>query len=431
MKPVSLRLFAEHGIIKERISALATDAIRAEMLEYAGYKTDIIEFTDSEHTAKNLLIRARRRRGKRLEKTVTEAAKLMREFSFKPLIVSLLLIERLERGGHLTKEEFLILLEGREAVDGFAAEKAREITEARFGKGIFVRGLVEFTNHCRNNCLYCGIRAENSACERYRLSADEILECCGEGYALGLRTFVLQGGEDPFYTDDKICGIVRSVKRRFPDCAVTLSIGERPRESYQSFFDAGADRFLLRHETADSEHYAKLHPPQMTFESRRDCLINLKEIGFQTGAGFMVGPPFQELRHIAEDLIFLQELKPQMVGIGPFIPHAETPFHSEPAGDIGLSLFLISLVRIMLPNALIPATTAIGTAKKGGRIEAVLRGANVLMTNISPPSLRGKYALYDGKQSAGEHSAEHEALKKRFEKMGFEFVVGRGDFTDE
>jgi SAM-dependent methyltransferase len=312
-KSNSLKAVGEFGIVRERFSALMTNVIRAKMLAYMGYKVEVIEFTGFEDTAKNLMIRAKtflstaeaaEKRGKNLY----EILNIMREFSFRPLIVSLMLLNRIEMGAALNKTEFLLLLENREKIAGIVRDKARDLTERRFGNKIFVRGLIEFTNYCVNDCYYCGIRRGNKGLERKRLFFDEIMECCEEGYGLGLRTFVLQGGEDPFYTDESVCEIVSGIKRRFADCAVTLSIGERGKESYRRFKEAGADRYLLRHETANGEHYAKLHPENMTAAARKRCLADLKEIGFQTGAGFMVGSPYQDLRHIAEDLSFLQEL---------------------------------------------------------------------------------------------------------------------------
>ena len=344
------------------------------------------------------------------------------------------LIDKLCREKTLSKEEFIQLLchandsELSEYLFRLSSKAARE----RFGNRIYIRGLIEFSNYCKNNCYYCGIRAAHRKLERYRLSQQEILSCCEQGYGLGFRTFVLQGGEDPYFTDERFCSILREIKARFPGCAVTLSIGERSRQSYQAFFDAGADRFLLRHETADCGHYGKLHPENLTLSNRMQCLQDLKEIGLQTGTGFMVGSPYQKTEFLAEDLLYLERLRPQMVGIGPFLPHRDTPFRNEPPGSTQLCLFLIGIIRLMLPNALIPATTALGTADKNGREKGILAGANIVMPNLSPLQNRKQYALYNNKISTGEEAAEGlMLLKKKMEAIGYEVVTDRGDYKPE
>ncbi|MBE7031778.1 MAG: [FeFe] hydrogenase H-cluster radical SAM maturase HydE [Ruminococcaceae bacterium] len=340
------------------------------------------------------------------------------------------LIKKLEELGALTKDEFIQLISTYTADDmNFARTRAVRIAKERFGNKIYIRGLIEFTNICRQDCFYCGLRCSNKAAERYRLTKDEILSCCEVGYPLGFRTFVLQGGEDPYFDDDKMCDIVRSIKEHYPDCAVTLSIGEKSKESYQKLFDAGADRFLLRHETANAEHYSKLHPKSQTLASRKQCLFDLKEIGFQTGCGFMVGSPYQTVETIAEDLLFIRELNPEMVGIGPFLPHKDTPFGNEVPGSVELSLFLLALVRIMLKKVLLPATTALGTADQNGREMGILSGANVVMPNLSPTDVRKKYMLYDNKIATGSEAAEGLAdLRKRVQSIGYDIAVTRGDF---
>ena len=306
----------------------------------------------------------------------------------------------------------------------FEADKVRRKV---YGNKVYIRGLIEFTNYCKNNCLYCGIRCANKNAVRYRLTKDEILDCCREGYELGFRTFVLQGGEDAFFTDDIMCDIVSSIKNAYSDCAVTLSIGERSFESYKKLYDSGADRFLLRHETADDEHYSKLHPENLTFENRKKCLYDLKKIGFQVGAGFMVGSPFQTTDNIIKDLKFLKELKPDMIGIGPFLTNKDTPFADYENGSYELTLRLISILRLMFPNALIPSTTALGTIQPNGRIMGLMRGANVVMPNLSPMSVRKKYMLYDNKISTGEESAQALAdLKESVHKAGYEIVTDIG-----
>lgn len=340
------------------------------------------------------------------------------------------LIDKLKENNFLKKEEFIILLKNRNAeIDNYIFKYAQELQKKYFGNKIFIRGLIEFTNYCKNDCYYCGIRKGNLNSQRYRLTKDEILSCCENGYNLGFKTFVLQGGEDLYYSDDDITDIVKTIKQRYSECAVTLSIGERSHESYVKFFEAGADRFLLRHETANEEHYSKLHPNNLSLSARKKCLYSLKEIGFQVGCGFMVGSPYQTLENIVEDLFFIKELSPHMVGIGPFISHADTCFSDIPNGSVELTLFLLSVVRLMIPNVLLPATTALGTLESKGREKGILAGANVLMPNLSPISTREKYALYDNKICTGEEAAEClGCLEKRVESIGYTITKERGDY---
>ena len=330
---------------------------------------------------------------------------------------------------HLSLSSFeRILRERTEADEELAHQLARECTEKYYGRGVYTRGLIEFTNYCKNNCHYCGIQRGNQEVERYRLSKEEILSCCEEGYRLGFRTFVLQGGEDPYFTDEKIVEIVQTIKKAFPDCAVTLSIGEKSRASYEKYFLAGADRYLLRHETADKEHYQYLHPKELSWEHRMRCLQDLKDIGFQVGCGFMVGSPHQTAKTLAKDLYFIQEFQPDMCGIGPFIPQHATVFAKETAGTLQDTLFLLSLLRLIHPNMLIPATTALGTIDKRGRELGILSGANVLMPNLSPTAVRKKYLLYDNKICTGDESAQCRAcLSRRMESIGAHLLVDRGD----
>lgn len=307
--------------------------------------------------------------------------------------------------------------------------KAREKADRIFGKYIFMRGLVEFTNYCKNDCIYCGIRKSNKNVERYRLNKKEILECCKIGYDIGFRTFVLQGGEDNFFNIERMSNIVQAIKKEFPDCALTLSIGEKDEEYYKELKNNGANRFLLRHETSENEHYSKLHPKYMSLDNRKECLRILKRLGFQTGTGIMVGSPFQKLENIASDLIFMQEIKPEMIGIGPFLPHKDTPFANEKIGEMELTLILISILRLIFPLSLIPATTALGTIKEGGRELGILHGANVVMPNLSPMNVRKKYLLYNNKISTGTESAEGvELLKKSIDKIGYILTGARGDY---
>lgn len=340
------------------------------------------------------------------------------------------LIDKLEKERILSKDELVYLLSNFNEEDSqYLFQKARAISQKYFGNRIYIRGLVEFTNYCKNDCLYCGIRRSNRNVERYRLNKDQILNCCKNGYELGFRTFVLQGGEDLKYSVDEMEDIIKTIRDNFPDCAITLSIGERSYDEYKRYFEAGANRYLLRHETANDVHYGMLHPKNMSLHTRKECLYNLKKIGYQVGAGFMVGSPYQTMENIAEDLLFIHDLNPQMVGIGPFIPHKDTPFNNFKAGSFELTLFLIGVLRLMIPNLLIPATTALGTINPLGREKGILAGANVVMPNLSPVNVRKKYQLYDNKICTGEEAAEcRMCLQKRVEKIGYEIVVDRGDF---
>lgn len=341
------------------------------------------------------------------------------------------LLESINDGRRPRREELAMLVAGADAdLRSRAAALAREKTAAAFGDKVFIRGLVEISSYCRNDCLYCGIRCSNSEAERYRLTDDEILASCRTGYGLGFRTFVLQGGEDAAFSDQRLVPLVAAIHAAHPDCAITLSVGERSRDSYRALCEAGASRYLLRHETADPEHYARLHPSSLSLARRKQCLFDLKAVGYQTGSGFMVGSPFQTPENLAEDLLFLMALDPEMVGIGPFIPHRDTPFASYPAGDVEQTLFLVSLVRLLLPKALLPATTALGTRAADGRERGILAGANVVMPNLSPPWARGKYLLYNDKLHTNAEAAEHlQDLKKRMRSIDRTVVVDRGDYT--
>lgn len=305
---------------------------------------------------------------------------------------------------------------------------ARQVREKYYRKDVFIRGLIEFSNFCRNNCIYCGIRGGNPHVTRYRLTPEVILDCCRSGYELGFRTFVLQGGEDPGFTDETMLELVQTIHREFPDCAITLSVGEREKAVYQAWFDAGASRYLLRHETADPAHYRMLHPAGQKWERRIQCLMDLKEIGYQVGAGFMVGSPGQTPEMLAGELHFLAELRPQMVGIGPFLPHQDTPFANEKPGSCEETLLLLALIRLILPNVLLPATTALATGDPRGRVKGLLAGANVVMPNLSPESVRGKYLLYNNKVTSGTEAAGAvRALAEEFATSGFRVVTDRGD----
>lgn len=342
------------------------------------------------------------------------------------------LIDKLEREHSLSLSEYQQLIDNR--TPALAEELARRAVAIRkkiYGNTVYIRGLIEISNYCKNDCLYCGIRRSNPNCSRYRLSEAEILACCEDGYALGFRTFVMQGGEDAYYTDRRLTALIREIKSRYPDCAVTLSLGERSRESYQKLYDAGADRYLLRHETATAAHYATLHPKELTLDNRLRCLHNLKEIGYQTGCGFMVGSPNQTSAHLAADLKFVEEFSPAMCGIGPFIPQSDTPFGEEKAGTLELTCYLLSILRLIKPNLLLPSTTALGSIDPMGREKGILAGANVVMPNLSPPSVRKKYQLYNNKVSDGAESAQSkQTLVERMSAIGYEVVTARGDIKE-
>ncbi len=342
------------------------------------------------------------------------------------------LIDRLHKEHTLTRGEFITLIKERDEENtSYLASLAREEAVKIYGNGVFPRGLVEFTNYCKNNCYYCGIQGSNQHANRYRLSKDEILSACENGYQLGYRSFVLQGGEDPHYSDDVMVPIVSEIRKRYQDCAITLSLGERSKESYQKLYDAGADRYLLRHEAATPELYQKLHPESLSLENRIQCLWNLKEIGYAVGTGFMVGAPYQTVENLVDDLLFIQKLDPQMVGIGPFVPHHDTKFKDYPSGTVELTTYLTSILRLMNPHLLLPATTALGTIDPRGREKGILAGANVVMPNLSPVAVRKDYSLYDNKICTGEEAAECAGcLGRRLASIDYELVFTRGDYIE-
>ena len=337
------------------------------------------------------------------------------------------MIETLRRNQNLSDEQLKRLLESNQ-YDDELRKSANAVRIENYGHAVYLRGLIEFSNYCKNDCYYCGIRHSNHNASRYRLTLEDILECCKEGYQLGYRTFVLQSGEDPYFTDEKVCQMVSSIREKYPDCAITLSIGEKSHESYQAYFEAGAERYLLRHETANPEHYSKLHPHSMSGEHRKQCLFDLKEIGYQVGAGIMVGSPHQTTENIMEDIRFMQELQPDMIGIGPFLPHKDTPFKDENRGSLELTLRLLGILRLMFPAVLLPATTALGTIHPLGREMGLKMGANVVMPNLSPVSVRKKYMLYDDKICTGDESAQCiNCMQARVKGIGYQVVSSRGD----
>ncbi|MBQ7654299.1 MAG: [Clostridia bacterium] len=332
------------------------------------------------------------------------------------------------REKHDLPEDKLSELLSTDEFDRLLSENADEVRRENYGTDVYIRGLIEFSNICKNNCLYCGVRRDNGEVERYRLEKEDILACCDEGHKLGFRTFVLQGGEDPHFSDDIMCDIVSSIKKKYPDCAVTLSLGERSAESYEKLFAAGADRYLLRHETANEEHYRKLHPAEMSLENRKKCLFELKRIGYQVGSGFMVGSPYQTIENIVEDLRFLQKLQPDMIGIGPFVKHTKTPLGEFENGSVELTLRIISVLRLIFPKSLIPATTALGTLRPDGRELGLKAGANVVMPNLSPVENRRKYEIYENKICLGDEAAQCiVCLKNRVKNAGYNIVENIGN----
>jgi len=337
------------------------------------------------------------------------------------------LIETLRDSKNLTDEGLAVIIENENATE-LLAQEADKVRRKIYGDAVYLRGLIEMTNYCKNNCYYCGIRCGNKEAERYRLSEEEIMACCREGYTLGFRTFVLQGGEDLYFTDERMCKIVTDIRKTYPDVAITLSLGEKSRESYQKLFDAGANRYLLRHETASEEHYRQLHPSELSLENRKRCLFDLKEIGYQVGSGFMVGSPFQTTANLIADLRFLQKLDPDMIGIGPFIPHEKTPFADQKQGELTLVLRMVSILRLMFPHALLPATTALGTIHPQGRELGLKAGANVVMPNLSPVSVRKLYDIYANKICTGEESAQcRGCLERRIISAGYRVVTDIGN----
>ena len=341
-------------------------------------------------------------------------------------------INKVKQSRNISLEQFKLLLETNDDESiRFMREEAVKVCQKTYGNQVFIRGLIEFTNFCKNDCYYCGIRRSNSQADRYRLTKEQMLDCCANGYELGFRTFVLQGGEDGYFTDDKICDLVSVIKEKYPDCAVTLSIGEKSKESYKRYFDAGADRYLLRHETADEAHYKKLHPEEMSLSHRKQCLWDLKEIGYQVGCGFMVGSPGQTMETLYEDLQFIRELQPHMVGIGPFVSQKDTPFADKASGTMEQTLKLLAIIRLIQPHVLLPATTALGTIHPKGRELGILSGANVVMPNLSPVNVREKYKLYDNKICTGDEAAEcRYCMENRMKSIGYEVAVSRGDYIE-
>ena len=341
-------------------------------------------------------------------------------------------INKVKQSRNISLEQLKLLLETNDDESiRFMREEAVKVCQKTYGNQVFIRGLIEFTNFCKNDCYYCGIRRSNSHADRYRLTKEQMLDCCANGYELGFRTFVLQGGEDGYFTDDKICDLVSVIKEKYPDCAVTLSIGEKSKESYKRYFDAGADRYLLRHETADEAHYKKLHPEEMSLSHRKQCLWDLKEIGYQVGCGFMVGSPGQTVETLYEDLQFIRELQPHMVGIGPFVSQKDTPFADKASGTMEQTLKLLAIIRLIQPHVLLPATTALGTIHPKGRELGILSGANVVMPNLSPVNVREKYKLYDNKICTGDEAAEcRYCMENRMKSIGYEVAVSRGDYIE-
>lgn len=338
------------------------------------------------------------------------------------------IIDKLYQNHNASEDELIFLIDNLDDKSKeYLFEKSHKTSLKYYQNNVYIRGLIEFTNYCKMNCKYCGIQSDNKKVERYRLTKDEILNCASIGDKLGYKTFVLQGGEDPFFTDEVLIDIIKSIKEKFPNNAITLSIGERSFESYKVLFEAGADRYLLRHETATKELYEFLHP-NASFENRRKCLNDLKSIGYQVGAGFMVGLPSETTIDLVNNLTYIKQLSPDMCGIGPFIPHKDTELKNEKQGSLELTLVMLAITRLLLPAVLLPATTALGSIDKNGRERGLKVGANVVMPNLSPTSVREKYSLYDGKICTGDEAAEcRQCIEQRINSAGFKLEVCRGD----
>lgn len=339
------------------------------------------------------------------------------------------IIDRLREKHKLEPEQYRALLTMRDPQDvEYLMSQAREVAQLKFGKHVFLRGLIELSNVCRNDCLYCGIRRSNHQVARYTLTREQVLACCEQGYEIGFRTFVLQGGEWSEEQSKWIADLIAEIRQHWPDCAITLSLGEHPKETYALWREAGADRYLLRHETHNSRLYGLLHPKGMTIGNRLQCLDWLKQLGFQVGAGIMVGSPFQSLKTIVEDIQYLIEFQPHMIGIGPFIPHHDTPLRRFPAGSVEMTARLYAIMRLALPQALIPSTTAMASLSPNGRLRGILSGANVVMPNLSPEDNRKQYSLYDNKASLGAESAQGiRVLADELATIGYSIDWSRGD----
>lgn len=338
------------------------------------------------------------------------------------------LLEGFRTGDYPDREGWRLLLTSLSGEQALRLRRlAAETAAQTFGRGVYIRGLIEISSFCRNDCYYCGLRRSNRHAQRYRLTREEILSCCRNAAALGFGTFVLQGGEDDGQSDEWIEALVRDIRREFPDHAVTLSVGERTAGAYRRFREAGADRYLLRHETRNDGHYARLHPSEMSAGHRRSCLRTLKALGFQTGAGMMIGSPGQTVDCLIDDIQFLEELQPEMIGMGPFVPAAHTPFARCSPGTVEQTLRLVALMRLRFPDALIPATTALSALSADGRLQAILSGANVVMPNLSPAGVLGRYAIYDGKPYGTGARRGLDVVAAELESIGYHIVCGRGD----
>ena len=339
------------------------------------------------------------------------------------------IINKLYNENNASREELLYLLDNIDSKSKeLLIEKAHKTRLKYFKNKVYIRGLVELTSFCKKDCLYCGLRRTNKNAQRYRLSKEEVLECVRAGDKLGYKTIVLQGGEDAYFNDEVMVDIIKSIKKEFPNNAITLSLGERSYESYKKMYNAGADRYLLRHESASKKLYEDIHPGE-PFEIRRKCLKNLKDIGYQAGAGFMVGIPNQTNEDLVNDLLFVKDFEPAMCGIGPFIPHKDTPFKGFNCGSAKMTLFILSLCRIMLPDVLLPATTALSTVRDDGRQLGVLSGANVIMPNLSPIEVRKKYMLYDNKAITGDDAGENlKLIQDNINEIGYEVIIDKGDY---
>lgn len=333
------------------------------------------------------------------------------------------LIEKASTLHRLEREELIALLEDENCNQNLF-EAADSVRKNFVGDEIHLRGLIEFSNICKNNCCYCGLRRDNRKISRYRLENAEILELAAHGAAMGLKTIVLQSGEDAYYGCERLCEIIRGIKRL--NVALTLSIGEKSLEDYQAYHAAGADRFLLRIETTDRTLYER-HDPEMSWEARRQCLTDLRRAGLEVGSGCLVGLPGQTVASLADDILFFKEIEADMIGIGPFIPHPDTPLGDASGGRLETALKVMALTRLLLPDINIPATTAMETLAQDGQIRALKAGANVIMPNITLTDYRRYYELYPGKSATGY--TPDESLKKvvaKIESIGRKVALGFG-----
>jgi biotin synthase len=325
---------------------------------------------------------------------------------------------------NFNKTDIIKWLKADDAAELFAM--ADDIRKRYFKDEVHIRGIIEFSNYCMKNCFYCGLRRDNKTIERYRISEDEIIDTALKAGELGYKTILLQSGEDGGYTIEGLCAIIKRIRSNL-DCAITLSLGEKSFDEYRSLRDAGADRYLLRFETSDRGLFNKLKPDS-SYENRLDCIKNLKKLGFQVGSGFMVGLPGQTYEILADDILLLRELDLDMIGIGPFLSHHNTPLGNSASGTLDLTLRALAIIRILMPDVHIPATTAMGTVEKGGREKALQCGANVIMPNVTPIKYRKYYEIYPNKICIDDAPSDCRAcIEGMLKSLGRAAATNKGD----